>query len=74
MEKKQNDLKLNFTYIFNEHIDRIWEIFSKYSILGKHIINDFLTYVHFKKGSDISEEGAEFQFKWGIKARKSDKK
>jgi hypothetical protein len=56
--------KLVFTHVFKDHISRVFEVFANPQIYNEHIINEFINFFQFKKGSNFAELGCEFQFKW----------
>jgi hypothetical protein len=63
MQEKENENKLCVSYVFKDHIERVFEIF-KNKESGTEIYKDFMDYLYITKGDDFATKGNELKFQW----------
>ena len=56
--------KINFSYIFDEEIDRIYECFTDHQLNAGIAFYNLVSNLNFIKGERFDEENAEFSFFW----------
>ena len=56
--------KIQYSYIFDEEMDRVYESFSNIQLCQDIAYDDFVTNIKFIKGERFDEENAEFSLVW----------